>query len=294
MVKTTSNWFKLAKLVHRATLIINWGTPLLVVTLAFARLPWWLGFTPLLLLLCVPYPQHNHLPAATLQAPVRGRWVALNSPATTVPSPGTRMCGQAFAIDLLQPALATAVPKIGWGFRQKRPEQYPCFGQPVFAAQAGTVVKIQAQMVDHRARNTWPGLIWMLTGEAFLRTFGGPRFLVGNHVVLAHADGTYSMYAHLKQGSIQVNVGEQVVQGQQLALVGNSGNTSEPHLHFQLTDAPYFHGAVGLPFRWENYLLTGQKDSRLAREKRKNAIAAVPECGEIFTTITQIQNDLCT
>lgn len=60
----------------------------------------------------------------------------------------------------------------------------------------------------------------------------------GNFIVLQHANNEYSLIAHFKQHSITVKVGEQVKQGQILGQCGNSGNSSEPHIHFQVMDAP--------------------------------------------------------
>ncbi len=58
----------------------------------------------------------------------------------------------------------------------------------------------------------------------------------GNYVVIKHADGWYSLCGHMKQGSITVVEGEPVDKGQLIGRLGNSGNTSEPHLHIQFMD----------------------------------------------------------
>ncbi len=57
-------------------------------------------------------------------------------------------------------------------------------------------------------------------------------------MILRHAGGEFSHYAHLKQGSVRVKAGETVKRGQAIAQLGQTGNTTEPHLHFQLTDGP--------------------------------------------------------
>lgn len=86
--------------------------------------------------------------------------------------------------------------------------------------------------------------------EGNVRSFAGVRRIVGNHVILDLGDGTYAAYAHVQRGSLRVKAGETVRAGQVLGRVGNSGNTTEPHLHFQLMDGPDLDNARGVPFTW--------------------------------------------
>ena len=62
----------------------------------------------------------------------------------------------------------------------------------------------------------------------------------GNIVVIDIGGGRYVLYAHLKQGSARVDVGDTVVSGQDIGLVGDSGNSDQPHLHIQVQDSPTF------------------------------------------------------
>jgi len=73
-----------------------------------------------------------------------------------------------------------------------------------------------------------------------------PYFATGNLVVLRHAGEVYSAYAHLVPGSLKVKVGDRVRRGQVLGACGNSGNSSEPHLHVQVQDGPRFEASWGL------------------------------------------------
>ncbi|KKZ69560.1 peptidase [Streptomyces platensis subsp. clarensis] len=90
-------------------------------------------------------------------------------------------------------------------------------GTPVKAAAAGTVVKAGPNG-------------------------GGDGPAYGNAIVVKHANGTYSQYAHLSK--IQVNVGQSVAAGQRIALSGNTGNSSGPHLHFEIRTTPNYGSAV--------------------------------------------------
>jgi murein DD-endopeptidase MepM/ murein hydrolase activator NlpD len=76
--------------------------------------------------------------------------------------------------------------------------------------------------------------------------------VVGNHVVLDLGDGVFAAFADLRRGSIRVRRGDRVRLGQQMAECGNSRNSTEPHLHFQLMDHPSVLLAAGLPMRFRD------------------------------------------
>jgi murein DD-endopeptidase MepM/ murein hydrolase activator NlpD len=78
----------------------------------------------------------------------------------------------------------------------------------------------------------------------------------GNHVILDLGNGNYALYAHLKPGSVMVHAGETVTPGQVIGLVGNSGNTIAPHLHFQLMSRPLSLAANGLPYEIGAFQIT--------------------------------------
>jgi hypothetical protein len=81
----------------------------------------------------------------------------------------------------------------------------------------------------------------------------------GNHVIIDHGNNEYSLLAHLQQGSVKVNVGDVVETGQLLGLCGNSGNTSEPHLHYHLQNSDQFGKGHGLPAPFHSYSADGFK-----------------------------------
>lgn len=125
-----------------------------------------------------------------------------------------------------------------------RLEQYHCWGQPILAPGAGTVVTAVDTLPDQQI------------GQR------DPRNAPGNHVVIDHGEGEFSLLAHLRRGSVAVRPGQAVTQGQKLGECGNSGNTSEPHLHYHLQNGPVFGQADGLPAQFEGYLADGQPVSR--------------------------------
>jgi murein DD-endopeptidase MepM/ murein hydrolase activator NlpD len=98
--------------------------------------------------------------------------------------------------------------------------------------------------------------------------------VAGNHVILDLGGGNYCMYAHLQPGSLKVKAGDRVKRGQVLGLVGNSGNSTEPHLHFQVMDGPTPLGAEGLPYHIDAFELLsgnfkGKKENALPMENMR-------------------------
>jgi murein DD-endopeptidase MepM/ murein hydrolase activator NlpD len=73
--------------------------------------------------------------------------------------------------------------------------------------------------------------------------------------------GNYVMYAHLKTGSVKPKVGDKLTTGQPLGLLGNSGNSDAPHLHFQVMSTPEPLRSNGLPFVFDKFRLAGRLTS---------------------------------
>jgi hypothetical protein len=80
---------------------------------------------------------------------------------------------------------------------------------------------------------------------------------LGNYVIVRVRPGVYAYYTHLERGSVAVKVGQQVRTGQRLARVGNSGNSTSPHLHFGLLDTGNPQAANSLPFEFARFTLIG-------------------------------------
>ncbi|MCC2267462.1 M23 family metallopeptidase [Streptomyces sp. CT1-17] len=214
-----------------------------------------------------------------LRVPVAGRWTALNGPATKVPS-HTHSHAQTYAIDLKHEPEADgggAVPQAP-PFRRlwplgRRSGRYPTYGRPVLAPADGVVVATAGRQRDHLSRMSLPAFLFLYL-EGFVRSLGWPRHLMGNHVVLDLGDGVHAAFAHLRHGSLRVAAGDRVTAGQEIAECGNSGNSSEPHLHFQLMDGPDVMTARGVPFAW--WYLDGDGVEQTGVPEDATHFAAVP------------------
>ncbi len=184
-----------------------------------------------------------------LELPFRGRWLTQNSPARRVPSHGTNLFGVTYAIDFVAvDAHGRSAPRTWRSFVTTEPPQlFRGFGLPILAPADGVVVEVHDSEVDHEARRSQPTLLGYALTQAD-RVRQGIRAIAGNHVVMALApSGPYVSVVHLRRGSVCVDLGEHVRTGDQVGECGNSGNSTEPHVHVQVTDSVDWAVARGLP-----------------------------------------------
>ena len=157
--------------------------------------------------------------------------------------------GTTYAIDFIPvDARGQSAP---WSWRAavatEAPEIFFGFGAPILAPCSGRVVIAHDGEPDHEARRSQLTLVPYMLGQSG-RARGGPPAIAGNHVVIATgADGPYILLAHLRKGSVKVAVEDHVQVGGAVAACGNSGNSTQPHLHIQATDSTDWDQARGLP-----------------------------------------------
>jgi murein DD-endopeptidase MepM/ murein hydrolase activator NlpD len=126
-----------------------------------------------------------------------------------------------------------------------RYEDYYCYGLPVLSPADGEVVAVLDGMRDTPLES--PGVV-LPPG--------------GNQIVIKVAPRQYLFLCHLQRGTISVRENDKVTQGQELARIGNSGNTSEPHLHIHLQDTPDMRFGEGIPLYFYDYLANGKRTER--------------------------------
>jgi murein DD-endopeptidase MepM/ murein hydrolase activator NlpD len=205
----------------------------------------------------------ENLPPIAVEFPLRGEWVAANTPAERVPSHGTDQLGQRYAYDFLRIDRGRG----GWKFHGTPPLRSlvtgaalaSCYGwsAPIFAPFSGTVVAAEDGETErnpvHIARD-----LALVLWNAFTfnpdRGSAALRAVVGNHIIVQKSGAeVYAFFAHARCGSILVAAGQPVHAGQELAQVGHSGNSTAPHLHFHLMDGPDLLVARGLPCCFQHY-----------------------------------------
>lgn len=187
--------------------------------------------------------------AVLLDLPFRGRWLARNSPARRVPSHGTDAFGVTYAIDFIAvDSRGRSAPRT-WRtlLSVEAPELFRGFGEPILAPAAGTVVIAHDGEPDHEARRSQLALLPYALSQAE-RVRAGVAAIAGNHVVLALGPGgPFVLLAHLRRGSLRVHPDQSLRSGDQLGECGNSGNSTQPHVHVQVTDSTHWPTAKGLP-----------------------------------------------
>jgi hypothetical protein len=184
----------------------------------------------------------------TIAPPLRGGgWLAGNGPANgsdhrraLLNVDARAYLAQRYAIDWIQfgknGELATG--------KGEENRDYASYGAEVLAVGSGRITGIKDGIMENKPMS--------LAVPITLET------VAGNFVTLDLGGGRYAHYAHLQPGSLRVKVGDRVKTGQVLGLLGNSGNSDAPHLHFQITDGPAFAASEGLPYLFRSFVEEGQ------------------------------------
>lgn len=180
-----------------------------------------------------------------LSAPLKGgSWIAGNGPSNTsdhrramIPVAGQARISQRFAIDWA---------KLGddgkaWHGDSRTNANWYGYGSEVLAVADATVTEVKDGIPENVP------LASEFAVPITLETIGG------NHVILALGNGQFAFYAHLQPGSLRVKLGQRVRRGQVLGLLGNSGNSDAPHLHFHISNENSPLASEGLPYVLESF-----------------------------------------
>jgi hypothetical protein len=187
----------------------------------------------------------NYQTKTKFSFPLKGTWYVSNA---TEPSGTHRWgIGQEFAYDLVRVDMEGSSGKGD----ETKPESYYAYGQEVLAPADGTVYEVRDGIDDtpmaQFAANPATMMKRLREYQTKLRAQFGPRGSEGNVVIIDHGNGEYSTMVHLKKSSIRVKKGDRVKQGQVVAQVGQSGLSTEPHLHFEVVSDPDVFKQRGLP-----------------------------------------------
>ena len=160
---------------------------------------------------------------------------------------------QEFAFDIVKLGADGATH----GSNGTKRRQYHAYGAPVLAAADGRVIAAVHDQPENDDDLKRPGenavaYLTRVKSKQGERLSKGAVAIIGNHVVLEHAHGEHSVYAHLRPGSLTVKRGDVVKAGQRLGRLGTSGNSTEPHLHFHVCDGPDPLSCAGVPVQFED------------------------------------------
>lgn len=184
-------------------------------------------------------PHLEYQTKAHLRLPFDGDWFVFWGGRSVEENYHAAAQDQRFAYDFV--IIQEGVSHRGDGTREA---DYFCWGQPVLSPGRGKVVSVERLLADNP-----PGVM----------DAANPA---GNHVILDLGNEEYALLAHLKANSIIVEQGDELEPAQKIGECGNSGNTSEPHLHFHLQDQPDFGEGFGLPVHFYDYTVDGKYVAR--------------------------------
>lgn len=177
--------------------------------------------------------------------PFSGEWLVYNGGISADNSHSWEIYNQRFAYDMV----IADKDNVRHQNDGKNLDDYYCYGEDIFSPADGEIVQIRNNIRDHK----YPGTFLI---DFLVRDFRG------NFVVIKHAEKEYSFMAHFIPGSICVKKGERVKRGQVVGKCGNSGHSTEPHLHFHIQNHPNFYIGVGLPIKFINLSIDGQENKK--------------------------------
>jgi hypothetical protein len=195
----------------------------------------------------------HHTELKLLRSPVQGtNWLASDAPSNDAGNhhrrgnlvfDGRAVISRRYAIDWMQ--VENGVSFSG-DARDKR--SYYAYGKPVVAVADATVVTARDGLPDNVPGHNTPG------HEGFSPAVPITiETVAGNTITLDLGGGQFAYYCHLLPSSVRVKVGERVRRGQVLALIGDSGDAREPHLHFEITNSPKLLAGEGLPYLIDHF-----------------------------------------
>ncbi len=188
----------------------------------------------------IPVPKKHQ---TKLYLPFKGKWLVAWGGDTKELNQHHDVDNQRFAFDFLGVG-ADGNTRKG---NSNTNEDYNAFGREIDAPADGTVTDVITGV-----RDNVPGSM-------------NPYSALGNAVFIQHSDYEVSVLAHLKLGSINVKIGEKVLAGQKIGLCGNSGNSSEPHLHYHLQNTPIIQDGTGIKcyFQKVNVIEDGEEKQKV-------------------------------
>lgn len=195
-----------------------------------------------------------------IEFPLRGEWFTKVSPADRVPSHGTDRFGLTYAVDFIKVNSGKrGYPthnknNLGYFFKGIPLESYFCFGEPLYAPFSGEVVAVENSVLDGKKASWFHDQTLAIRNSLFFDyKRDGFKSIAGNYVILKNAEKTFAAFCHLQKDSLTVKVRDIIQTGDLIGNIGHSGNSTEPHLHFQLMDTANIAVAKGIPFVFEKY-----------------------------------------
>jgi len=215
---------------------------------------------------CIPYiyishgfklPQKSYCTKVQYILPFEGEWTVINGGCEKEFSHSWSIPTQRYAYDFV------IMDDDGKTYRgdSDKVTSYACYGKNVLAPADGVVIAIGNICDDEKPFSD--EIIEMKAKD-----------IRGNFILIKHAEKEYGFIGHLQPQSIIVGIGQKVKQGEVIAKCGNSGNSSEPHIHFHLQDGISFFTSAGIPITFKNICISKKQgyknyDKRMSLDLNK-------------------------
>ncbi len=197
--------------------------------------------------------------------PLRGEWIAPHTPGDRVPSHGTDILGQRFAYDFIMTKRGSKTKLADssiWKHATLGISLDKCYGykEKIYSPVDGTVIVAKDGVKEPKRLHLIIDLVKVLwnsisvTIQSLFRPINqiNPQKFTGNYVIIEF-NKKYAFFAHISPDSIVVKEGQTIKKGDLIGLVGHSGNSTAPHLHFHLIDFPDLWDAQGIPCAFKKY-----------------------------------------
>lgn len=191
--------------------------------------------------------------------PMEGEWFAPNTPAKRIPSHGTDVLGQRYAFDFMMADWSgkTKVFFHGKSWRYYLSgiplSQWYGWGREVYAPCGGRIITVKDGLKERQRVHLLTDMFVVLKNAFFFDPQKHDLQQVCGNYIIIQTENAYAMLAHFQRGSICVTAGQEVKAGELLGRVGHSGNSTAPHLHFQLMDSADLFAAKGVPCAFKRY-----------------------------------------
>jgi hypothetical protein len=198
--------------------------------------------------------------AITIDFPLHGVWVTPNTPGKKIPSHGIDMYGETYAYDFVGVGENERTDKfykisvISYLMNGARLEKCYGWGSEIYAPFDGEVISTEDGVTERNPVNVGNDLRYAIRiTKEFKSGKAEYKDIAGNYIILKYSENVYALFAHMQKNSIEVKPGKKIKKGQVLGKVGHSGNSTAPHLHFQLMDNADPIESKGILCNFTNY-----------------------------------------
>ena len=192
--------------------------------------------------------------------PLEGIYNSPNTPGSNIPSHGTNSFGETYAIDFVMIQENDLLKKtyrnsfFQYLFKGLKLHDFYGWGQTVVSPVSGVVVGLENNIEERNPVNIFTDYKNTIkVTKQYISNDVSHKSITGNYVMIKISENEFALLAHLKKGSVNLEVGQKINVHDKIGELGHSGNSLMPHLHMQFMDTDDFKIARGIPFAFKTY-----------------------------------------